>query len=148
MKEMAKENSILDLAFRPNGELNATYILSNANLLLKAGEVAAAESLFRIILRHSKYSFCAHYGIGQCQMKRGAYQDAVHSFEQAICLQRRSYIAHSLIEALLACGRREAANSFASLFASEFSHEDAVAESFLNLGVEPAQRKNLVSGNQ
>lgn len=119
--------------YLPNGNLNAPYVLSNASLLLKEGEVDMAASLFKQVTGHPKLGHCGHYGIGKCFMKIGKPAKAVAAFEAALLLQRRPYIAASLLEALIALQEYTQAEKRALEFAREFVADPESIERFRSL---------------
>lgn len=114
-------NEQLEFAYLPSGELNASFILSNANLLLDAGELDAASSLFRLLKTHPTLSHCAHFGIGCCFLSAGKPLAAVSAFEYAMTIARKSYIATALVDALIQCGETTIAEQKALIFADEFA---------------------------
>ncbi len=119
-----------DLSYFPNGELNISFLLFNANLLLQEGELELAASLFQLVKNHHKYGYCGHYGIGQCFLKAQQPKLAAQAFERAYSLEKRPYIAVALIDALIACEYFEAAEIRSIEFAREFSAEPKFVELF------------------
>jgi tetratricopeptide (TPR) repeat protein len=122
-----------DYAYLPNGELNAPYILANADLLVKHGEYLAAAKLFRLLKDHPRLAHCAHYGMGQCLLKSGKPELALQAYEKALSIQKRDYIAQSLIQALIACGEYAEAEQRSFDFARDFASSEAAVESFRSL---------------
>ncbi len=121
---------ILEDAYLSNGELNISYILSNANLLMKSGEFLDAISLFRLVKNHPKFGFCGHYGLGQCFLKMGQPEQAVRAFEKALSLQRRAYIAASLVEAFLILRNFTIVEKLTLGFAQEFVNDPDYLKQF------------------
>ena len=125
---MLHEDEIANLAYFPNGELNASFILANANILLREGELSLAISLFRLAKDHKKLGHCAHYGLGQCFVAAGDWDRAVKAFESALSLSRKSYIAVALLEALMATKQYAVVEQTAVEIAREFSQDRAFVE--------------------
>ena len=119
-----------DILYFPNGEMNTSFILSNANLLLKEGEIELAASLFLLIKNQKKYSHCGHYGLGQCFLKMKNPHQAVIAFEKAFSLAKHPYIAAALIEALLASKEFNTAEKRTLEFAREFANDISFLELF------------------
>src|SRR5690348_9410979 len=90
-----------DYELLPNGEINAPYILANADLLLRRGETELASKLFRAVKNHSRLGYCGHYGLGRCFLAEGKTGQAIAAFEKALSLVKRPYIATILLKTLI-----------------------------------------------
>ena len=112
----------------PNGELNAPFLLANANLLLKAGEFKTAGSLFLRIAKTKKYAYCGYYGLGLCFRKLGQTEQAVEALKKSYLLEKRAYIAIELVKTLLESGRIKEAEQLSFACAAEFSDQAPVVE--------------------
>jgi tetratricopeptide (TPR) repeat protein len=127
---MKQQDEIMEMAYFPNGAMNAPFILSNANVLLKAGEVDLALSLFRVVKAHERLAFCAHYGIGLCYLKKSDPERALGALEKALSLARRPYIAVALVNALLACGQFKLSEERSVQFAQEYAAQVGYVDVF------------------
>ena len=125
---MPLEDEITNLAYLPNGELNASYILANASILLREGELSLAASLFCLVKDHKKLGHCAHYGLGQCFFAAKDWGRAVKAFEKALLLARKSYIARALLDALMASKQYALVEKTAVTLAREFAQESSFVE--------------------
>jgi uncharacterized protein HemY len=136
-----------EFAYLPNGEPNTSFILSNANLLMKNGELDLAVSLFLLVKNHVRYGYCGHYGLGQCFLRMSHPKEAVLAFEKAYSLKRRAYIAAALVEALLECGEYKIAEERSIEFALEFSNESGFVDLF-RMQYEKASRGSIQVKNK
>lgn len=100
-----------DFIYLPNGELNIPFLLVNANLLLKEGEIQLAASLFERVKASEKYRHCAYYGIGQCFLKLNARKQALSLFKKALACKRRPYIENAIIDLETLCSKNEIENA-------------------------------------
>ncbi len=121
------------LIYFPNGELNTSYVLANANLLLKAGEAKLAAGLFLRVAREKRSSFNGFYGLAQCFMKMGKHESAVQALRKAFQISRKPYVAFSLIEAALNAGQRSEAEQLALECAVEFVEDMELNQRFRDL---------------
>lgn len=117
-------NHSLDLVlYTETGELNAPYVLANANLLYKEGEYRLAGAMFLAIARNSKYSYCAYYGLGRCFTALFQYKAARQAFEKAFACARKPYIGLALLESLVATQSYLQAEEMAPKLAVEFADD-------------------------
>jgi tetratricopeptide (TPR) repeat protein len=109
------------------------YILSNANLLLQAGEFASALSLFKLARDHVKLGHCAYYGIGRCLAGLGHLELATRAYARAFVLGERAYIATAWTENLLARGLHSEAEWRALEFVQKFASQPTAVEALRKL---------------
>ena len=116
--------------YLPNGSLNASFILANAGILLKAKEYALAEQMFKSISKHPKLAHCAYYGIGKCHLEQGNFSLAKLNFERAFSISRSAFIAKAITETLMQAKRYPEGESLSLQFAIEFSSDIESTETF------------------
>lgn len=85
----------LDGIYLPNGKLNISYLIKNADLLYEAGEFALARKIYKSIYQSGEYSSTALYRLGKCYEAEGRLEDACTKYEESIahhptleCFQR------------------------------------------------------------
>ena len=120
---MTFDEEISNLAYLPNGNLNASFILANGKILFEEKELALAVSLFRLLKDDKKLGHCAHYGLGQCFFAANDFAQAVKAYEKALSLSKKSYIAKALLEALMANKQYPSVEKKALQFVVEFTNE-------------------------
>ncbi len=122
------EHETDNIIYLPNGELNAPYLLANANLLLKEGDPQLASSLFLLTTKTKNYAHCGFYGLGQCYRHLQKPDLALDALRKAFALSRRAYIAIALIQALLECGQFQEAEQTSLSCAVEFLNDTYASE--------------------
>ncbi len=116
-------NSLDLVLYSENGELNAPYVLANANLLYKEGEYRLAGAMFLAIARNEKYSYCAYYGLGRCFTALFQFNAANQAFEKAFKLAPKPYIGLAWLESMIAAQKHAQAEKMAIRFAVQFADD-------------------------
>jgi tetratricopeptide (TPR) repeat protein len=73
--------------YNPDGSLNTSYLIRNAELLRGAGEPALARNIYQTLLQSGERTALAWHGIGECLESEGKLDDARKAFEDAIAYQ-------------------------------------------------------------
>lgn len=124
------EEEALRLAHLPDGTLNVPYLLSNALVLVNAGEISDAASLFNLVKAHPKHGHCGHYGLGLCLMKLSQPASAVRAFKNAYDISPRAYIGVAMVEAMIAANQFRDAETMSERFAIVHAQNSALVEVF------------------
>ena len=127
-------NENLDqLIYYPNGDLNVPYVLANANLLIKSGDINLAATIFMAAAKNKKQAYCGYYGLGLCFVKLGKHAAAVQAFQKSFSLKQRPYIGVAWVEALIESGKGNEAEQIALQCGILFVNDGEASQQFRNL---------------
>ncbi len=85
------EQSPSNKVYKENGELNATFLLKNTQILLAANDWASAKPIFESLIQHGEYLGAAYAGLGVCLELAGSLDSAVLAYKEAV-IYEPSYI--------------------------------------------------------
>jgi hypothetical protein len=117
-----------DLTYLPNGELNITYVVSQARTWLNEGRMLEAGKAFQMVAQQSKSPHLGWYGLGQCLSKGRHFEKAVLAFQRAFAIEPKIYIVQDWIEALIASGRSSDAEELSLRMIRQFAENPAALE--------------------
>ena len=77
--------------YLPNGKLNVTFLMKNAELLFDAGDFVLARKIYNTILRSGEMTATVLHRLGKCYEAEGKTEIAHAKFEEATFLQMGSF---------------------------------------------------------
>jgi tetratricopeptide (TPR) repeat protein len=77
-------SSRLEGIYLPNGGLNLSYLIQNAELLFASGEYTLARNIYKTILDSGEKSAFAHFWIARCHEAEGQTEEAQKYYEESI----------------------------------------------------------------
>jgi Tfp pilus assembly protein PilF len=75
--------------FLPNGSLNTSLMVVNAETLLKAGDIVLAKGLFHKVLMTGKLTHLALFGLARCFEAEEKFEKAEALYREALDLKPR-----------------------------------------------------------
>lgn len=76
-----------EAVYLPNGKLNTSYLMKNADLLFDANDYTLAKNLYKTILQTGEATGVALYKAGRCLEAESQYDDACRYYEESIAYQ-------------------------------------------------------------
>lgn len=73
--------------YLPNGKLNITYLLRNAEMLYDVRDYSLAKNIYKTILKSGENSSIAFFGLGKCLEAEGKLDEAHSHYEESIAFQ-------------------------------------------------------------
>ncbi len=122
---MAVEDYEIQLGSEKDIRANMSYILANANHLMKANESDLAMSLFRLAIKNEKFAHCGWYGLGECYLQKGDTKRALHALRKAVAIKKLSFIALKILDVLEQVEDRNVQSELSLELARNF-YEDSI----------------------